>query len=45
MARLHHHAAGDRTGRANALIELAEVITEAWATKAPKKLVKEFFGE
>lgn len=25
--------------------ELAEVITEAWATKAPKKLVREFFGE
>jgi hypothetical protein len=25
--------------------ELAEVITDAWATKAPKKLVREFFGE
>lgn len=25
--------------------ELAEVITEAWATKAPKKLAEEFFGE
>ena len=25
--------------------ELAEVITEAWAVKAPKKLVREFFGE
>lgn len=25
--------------------ELAEVITEAWAAKAPKKLVREFFGE
>lgn len=25
--------------------ELAEVITEAWAAKAPKKLVREHFGE
>jgi hypothetical protein len=25
--------------------ELAEVITEAWAAKAPKKLVREYFGE
>lgn len=25
--------------------ELAEVITDAWATKAPKKLVRELFGE
>ena len=25
--------------------ELAEVITEAWAAKAPKKLVRELFGE
>ena len=25
--------------------ELAEVITDAWASKAPKKLVREFFGE
>ena len=25
--------------------ELAEVITDAWATKAPKKLAHEFFGE
>jgi hypothetical protein len=25
--------------------ELAEVITEAWAAKAPKKLVQELFGE
>ena len=25
--------------------ELAEVITEAWAAKAPRKLVREFFGE
>lgn len=25
--------------------ELAEVITDAWAAKAPKKLVREFFGE
>lgn len=25
--------------------ELVEVITEAWATKAPKKLVREHFGE
>jgi hypothetical protein len=25
--------------------ELAEVITDAWATKAPKRLVREFFGE
>lgn len=25
--------------------ELAEVITDAWATRAPKKLVREFFGE
>ena len=25
--------------------ELVEVITEAWATKAPKKLVREYFGE
>jgi hypothetical protein len=25
--------------------ELAEVITEAWATKAPEKLVRELFGE
>ncbi len=25
--------------------ELAEVITEAWASKAPKKLVREHFGE
>ena len=24
--------------------ELAEVITDAWAAKAPKKLVREFFG-
>ena len=25
--------------------ELAEVLTEAWAARAPKKLVREFFGE
>lgn len=25
--------------------ELAEVITEAWATRAPKRLVKEFFAD
>lgn len=25
--------------------ELAEVITDAWATRAPKKLAREFFGE
>lgn len=25
--------------------ELAEVITDAWAAKAPKKLVREYFGE
>lgn len=25
--------------------ELAEIITEAWACKAPKKLVREYFGE
>lgn len=25
--------------------ELAEVITDAWAAKAPAKLVREFFGE
>lgn len=25
--------------------ELAEVITDAWATRAPKKLTREFFGE
>ena len=25
--------------------ELAEVITDAWATKAPKKLVEEYFGQ
>jgi hypothetical protein len=25
--------------------ELVEVITEAWATKAPKRLVREHFGE
>lgn len=25
--------------------ELAEIITEAWATKAPKKLVREFFAD
>jgi hypothetical protein len=25
--------------------ELAEVITDAWATKAPKRLVRELFGE
>ncbi len=25
--------------------ELAEVITEAWAAKAPKRLVRELFGE
>ena len=25
--------------------ELAEVITDAWAAKAPKKLVREFFGD
>lgn len=25
--------------------ELAEVITEAWATKAPRRLVRELFGE
>ena len=25
--------------------ELAEVITEAWAAKAPRRLVREFFGE
>jgi hypothetical protein len=25
--------------------ELAEVITDAWAAKAPKRLVQEFFGE
>ncbi len=25
--------------------ELAEVITDAWAAKAPQKLVREFFGE
>jgi hypothetical protein len=25
--------------------ELAEVITDAWATKAPQKLVRELFGE
>ncbi len=25
--------------------ELAEVITDAWATKAPTKLAREFFGE
>ncbi len=25
--------------------ELAEVITEAWAAKAPRTLVREFFGE
>ncbi len=25
--------------------ELVEVLTEAWATKAPKKLVRELFGE
>jgi hypothetical protein len=25
--------------------ELVEVITEAWAAKAPKKLVREHFGE
>ena len=25
--------------------ELAEVITDAWATRAPKKLTREYFGE
>lgn len=25
--------------------ELAEVITDAWATRAPQKLAREFFGE
>jgi hypothetical protein len=25
--------------------ELAEVITDAWATKAPKKLAREYFGD
>ena len=25
--------------------ELAEVITDAWATRAPRKLTREFFGE
>ena len=25
--------------------ELAEIITEAWAHRAPKHLVKEFFGD
>lgn len=25
--------------------ELAEVITDAWATRAPKKLAREFFGD
>lgn len=25
--------------------ELAEIITEAWATRAPKKLVREFFAD
>ena len=25
--------------------ELAEVITDAWAAKAPRKLVREFFGD
>lgn len=31
----------DELGRA----ELAEVITEAWAAKAPRRLVREHFGE